>query len=225
MPDQLGLAYPTAFGPGLPYVEPRQPGRVASLLGNLSLATPPIGLAVTLADAKLHCRVDHADEDGVITDLIYDAADWVEKNVDGHRQLLTATFDVDAKGWWCQTLCLPRPPLRSVAWVKYYATDGTLTTLATSYYAVRTPWRQPGAIDRAPNQMFPPVQCDKPFPVTVRFSAGYGAAADIPRTLRRAILLLVGHWYANREAVGSVGKEVELALNSCLDSECYGSHA
>jgi uncharacterized phiE125 gp8 family phage protein len=38
----------------------------------------------------------------------------------------------------------------------------------------------------------------------VAYKAGYGdAAADVPQALRQAILLLVGHWFAQREAVAS----------------------
>jgi len=42
--------------------------------------------------------------------------------------------------------------------------------------------------------------------IEIDFTAGYGAAAsDVPAPLRQAVLLLVAHWYENREpiAVGS----------------------
>jgi uncharacterized phiE125 gp8 family phage protein len=38
--------------------------------------------------------------------------------------------------------------------------------------------------------------------VQIRFIAGYGdAASDVPQAIKQAILLLVGHWFENREAV------------------------
>jgi uncharacterized phiE125 gp8 family phage protein len=40
--------------------------------------------------------------------------------------------------------------------------------------------------------------------VTVRFVAGYGAnPGDVPEPLRQAMLLLIGHYYENREAVAA----------------------
>ena len=40
------------------------------------------------------------------------------------------------------------------------------------------------------------------YPVEVRFIAGYGTAGtSVPETFRQAMLLLIGHWYENREEV------------------------
>ena len=37
--------------------------------------------------------------------------------------------------------------------------------------------------------------------LTVDYTAGYGAAADVPGDLKQAVLTLVAHWYENRDAV------------------------
>jgi len=42
--------------------------------------------------------------------------------------------------------------------------------------------------------------------VTVRFVSGYGLAAAVPTLLKQAMLLLIGHWYANRESVVMTGR-------------------
>jgi hypothetical protein len=42
-----------------------------------------------------------------------------------------------------------------------------------------------------------------------------GGFSDV-EGLRAAIKLLVGHWYENREAVGTVGAEVALAVESLI---------
>ena len=54
--------------------------------------------------------------------------------------------------------------------------------------------------------------------VTVTYTAGY-AAGEEPQSLIQAMLLLVGHFYANREAVtlggtSSAPQEVPLAVES-----------
>lgn len=38
-------------------------------------------------------------------------------------------------------------------------------------------------------------------PIRVEFTAGFGAAADVPADLKAAILILAAHWYKNREIV------------------------
>ena len=40
--------------------------------------------------------------------------------------------------------------------------------------------------------------------VRVDFTCGYGAASDVPEPIKRAVLLLVGTLYANRESVAPV---------------------
>jgi hypothetical protein len=50
----------------------------------------------------------------------------------------------------------------------------------------------------------------------VRYRAGY--AGDIPSGIRVAILLMIGHWYANREAVvvGTITSELPMAVDRLL---------
>ena len=45
--------------------------------------------------------------------------------------------------------------------------------------------------------------------VQIEYVAGYGAAASVPQVFKQAILLLVGHWYANRESsiVGTISED------------------
>jgi len=37
--------------------------------------------------------------------------------------------------------------------------------------------------------------------VTVRFVAGYGDAGDVPQAIKQAILILIAHWYEQRDPV------------------------
>lgn len=210
-----------------PYSAPAQPTYYTSLLGSLELVTAPSGQVLTTAEAKLHLRVDHTDDDGYINDLIIRAAEYAEKNISGHRQLLTATYDLPVRDWWTGPLRLPRPPLVSVTSLKYYDTAGVQQTVSSTLYEVRTPWRQPGWIERAPTKTWPAAyQSDRRFPLTIRFVSGYGAAAAVPTTLKQAMLLLIGHWYEHRLAVGPMNlRDIPLAVASLLDCESYGSYA
>lgn len=60
--------------------------------------------------------------------------------------------------------------------------------------------------------------------VQVVYVAGYGAASDVPANVRQAILLQVGHMYANREAVvtGTIATTIPLAVRSLLGASEVG---
>ena len=55
--------------------------------------------------------------------------------------------------------------------------------------------------------------------IEINIAAGYGnGAANVPETIRRAILLLVAHWFENRAAVevGTVLRQTPLAVLALL---------
>jgi uncharacterized phiE125 gp8 family phage protein len=203
---------------------------VAAVLGSLELVTAASAQAVTTADAKTHLKIEADAEDDYVAGLILDAQDYLEKEVSGHRQIMPATYDVRAEDFaaWPDVLPLPRPPLSSVTSVKYFDADGVETTVAASTYLVRTPWRQPGTIELAPDQSWPTdLQTDRRQPVTIRIVAGYASEAAVPRNVRRAILLLCGHWHLNRESQvtsGGVPQDLAFAVSALLEQEGWGSY-
>ena len=227
MSDKIGLAYPTQWGPQNPYAEPRHGHWVPELLGDLERITPPTGAVATLTEVKDQCNVDFTDADAILTDILGGATELAEDTIDGKRQLLTATFDAPCRGWWGRELQLPRPPLQSVTYIQYFDSAGNLQTLATSNYTVRTPWRGPGRIQRAPNVVFPPLQRDNEFPVTIRFVCGYGAEADVPLAAKRAILMICDHAFRYRGGDDEQGKssalEIPPAALNLLRSLSWGS--
>ncbi len=92
------------------------------------------------------------------------------------------------------------PPLASVTSVKYPDSAGTQTTLAASEYTVDTAVT-PGRLFLKYGHYWPVTILQPHSAVVVRFVAGFGAASAVPEDLRQALLLLVGHFYENREAV------------------------
>ncbi len=184
-----------------PYDAPRQPPFRPSMIGPLELVTAATGQVLTTAEAKAHLRVDITEDDTLIDNLIREATRLCEEETLGSRQFLTATFDLPVAQWWWDTpLTIPRPPLASVASVKYYDPAGVQQTLSTDYYEVRTPWRMPGWIARKANQTFPAHQCDRPYPITVRFDCGYGTAEFVPDLAKAAIKMVIHDRYNLRGA-------------------------
>jgi uncharacterized phiE125 gp8 family phage protein len=153
---------------------------------------------VTLAEAKAHVRVDHADDDSLITALIAAATD----HLDGYtgilgRALITQTWRQDFAAF-APKLRLALRPVASVASVTYFDGDNASQTLSASIYGLFEDGAGPYiALD--PDQTWPG-SYRRVDGVSVTYVAGEAAAA-VPNAIKQAILLLVGHWYANREAV------------------------
>lgn len=182
---------------------------------------PPAGfgtLPVSLDTVKMHLRVDFSHEDSLITDLIQTARDHVETVLG--RSLINQQWTAQRE---CFPSCsnrleLPVAPLQSVQSVTYYDSAGVSQTLNSSKYSVIKDDTTPGWIELVPNETWPATQY-RSDAVTVTFTAGYGATVStVPAAARNAMLLLMGHWYANREATGttSIPKQIELGVETLL---------
>lgn len=182
----------------------------------LSQVTAPAETPVTLSEAKAHLRVLNVSQDALITALIEAATTHLEgrHGILG-RALVTQTWDtrIDRFPWQARgRLELPLPPLQTVTWIKYIDDVGAEQTLATDQYAV-DPQHLIGCVRPAYGKQWPTTLCDEGA-VRIRFVAGYGAASAVPRPIKQAILLLVGHWWVHREAVGDAGGPMALAVEA-----------
>lgn len=151
--------------------------------------------AVDLTAAKLHLRVDHAEEDALITQLIAAAVDMASQHTG--RSIAKCTWDLRLDAFPIAGLRLLWPPVLAVAEVKYVDVAGADQVLATAQYVV-DPHSEPGRLVAAVGETWPATAA-VPNAVTVRYTAGYGAAC--PEAIRQWILLQVGHWYRNRESI------------------------
>lgn len=172
---------------------------------------------VTLKEAKLHLRVDWPQEDDLINRLIGAARRRVEEWE--WRSHITQTWKAEADDFDCisdgdGTIWLPRPNLISVTSVKYYDNTDTQQTLtASTDYEVDASSR-PGRIALPENKSWPDVD-ERVNAVEIIYTAGYGAASDVPEETKAAILLLVEHWYRNRGVMGP-SMEMPMGVKSLL---------
>ena len=191
------------------------------MIAATSLVTPPATEPISVLQAKDHLREDGSDQDDVIERLISAARRKVER--DSWRVLVTQTWDVFYDSFpppGC-SLVLPKPPLQSVTSVKYHDADGTTeTTLAGSTYIVDAA-SEPGRIALHDGEEWPSDTLRPANGVEVRIVAGYGAASAVPDHLVQAMLLLIGHWYEQREAAisGTIIQSVPLAYHDLALSE------
>lgn len=184
---------------------------------NYSIITPVSTEPITVDEAKLHVRMTSSEtaEDTLLGSLITAAREYCE-NYTG-RALATQTIEAYLDRFPCfYEIELPRAPVQSVSSVKYKDSAGTETTLpANTDYLVD--------VDRSVGRIVLPYGVSWPSftpypvnPVRIRFVAGYTEANLIPKTIKQAMLLLIGHWYANREAVGTTKGEMDFAVKSLL---------
>lgn len=168
----------------------------------VSLVTAPTQEPITLAEAKANSRIDTSDEDTLVTNLIIAAREWCEEYTG--RSFAQQTWDLFLDSF-PDVIDIPKPPLQSVTHVKYYDTDGVQQTLSNTVYTVDTD-STTGRVYLAYGESWPSYQAIRKT-IEVRFVAGYdddGAsppdyAANIPQRVKQACLLLVSHWFENRE--------------------------
>jgi uncharacterized phiE125 gp8 family phage protein len=181
----------------------------------LTRVTAPVGYPVTLAQAKAQTRVDFDDEDTLMDALITAASDAVE-DMSG-RPLLTQTWRV-ATGKPERRVYL-RAPVQAITSIQYYDATNTLQTADAADYLLISD------DDRAwiePLSGWPSL-CDRADAFRVTFTAGYGAADDVPLALRQAILMLVAHFYEHREAVSDMSlREAPMAVEMLIGTKRVG---
>lgn len=172
---------------------------------------------LTPAEAKAHLRVDHADDDTLITALIEAATTHLDgwSGILG-RALVSQTWrqDFDAFG---EYLRLPLGPVVSISSVTYYDINDASQTVASASYALLADGFGP-YVGLVPGYTWPSVSSIRNAPVSVTYVAGYGTAAAVPRAIKQAALLLIAHWYDFREAVmaGQAPTELPLGVRALL---------
>lgn len=172
----------------------------------LTLITPPAVEPISLADAKAHLRVNHTDEDALISALIKAARQHLE-GPRGYlaRALVTQTWELTLDSFYAGSIQIPLPPLQSVVSVKYTDADGFEQTVAPVDYYVDAA-NEPGWLVGVAAW---PGTLSAINALRVRFVAGYAPdassppdlTANIPFDIRAAMLLHIGSLYAHREQV------------------------
>lgn len=147
---------------------------------------------ITLAEAKLHLRVDGSDEDSLITALI--KAVRIACEVECRRTMLDSTWEL-VQDAFSPALELHNPPLIAITSVKYIDLNGAEQTLDPQDYTLDKD-TEPGWLVPAYGKRWPDTR-DQVNAVRVRYRAGY---TTVPEVLRAWMFLHIGHYYKNREA-------------------------
>lgn len=183
----------------------------------LKQTSAPATEPITITEAKLQCRVEISDDDDLFNNIIIPGArQYIEDAA--RRAFITQTWRLSLDKWPdCNYIQLPKPPLISVTSVTYTDNAGSATVLSSALYGVDTD-SEPGRVVLNYGEVWPSNTLRTMNPIQIVYVAGYGAASAVPARFKQAILLLVGHWYENREGVmlGTISKEIELAVESLI---------
>lgn len=182
-------------------------------MGSSVLVTGPDHEPIDLDEAKAHLNIDSTDDDVYISALITAAREWVENFT--QRALITQTwyYYVDS---FRREIVLPFPKLRSVTAITYVDTNGDTQTLSSTVYTADA-YKEPGRIVLAYGRSWPSTR-SQINAVRIEYVAGYEDASDVPQSIKHAMMIMISHWYENREpvVVGSNVASVPMSVEALL---------
>ena len=167
---------------------------------------------ITLAEVRQHLRLpENETEDNLLLSLITTARSYCEHYT--RRALAEQTLEVYLDRFLStDPIELPCPPLQSVTEIGYKDSTGEETILSPSDYLVDSV-SESGQILPAIGTNWPAFTPYPASPIRIRFVAGY---EELPVSIRLAMLLLIGHWYENREATGNASSVIDFSVHSLL---------
>lgn len=160
--------------------------------------TPPDYLPLTLAEVKLHLRIDGTTEDAMLPALLGAAVDTCQQLTG--RSLMSQAWRLTLDGF-DDVMPLPWPTVQTIESVQYKDANSATQTLDVSVYL-----RNGDKVFRASGKTWPAV-LDEPGAVWVDYTAGYSTGTEaqqqaaVPYGIKAWLLLKVGTLYANRESI------------------------
>jgi len=154
---------------------------------------PPLAEPLTLAEAKAHLRLDGADEDALIGSLISTAREHLERETG--LCLMAQTWRLYLDRWPCDgVIRILKSPVQAIQSVTIYDAAGNAVDVSLEDHLLDGKGRPARLWLRStidPGQALNGIEID--------FSAGYGeAGTDVLDTLKRAMLIHIGHMFAFR---------------------------
>ncbi|EDQ33762.1 phage conserved hypothetical protein [Hoeflea phototrophica DFL-43] len=156
---------------------------------------PPLAEPVTLADLKAHLRIDVNDEDALLESLIRVARAHLEA-VTG-TALMPRGLRLVLDDWpEAPVIQLGKTPVQSIDAIRVYDADGLPRELALSGMLLDATARPARLVIK-----------ERPRPgqaingIEIEFTAGFGAANEVPPELIRAVLIHAAYLHEFRGAV------------------------
>lgn len=172
---------------------------------------------VTLAEMKLHLRVDLAEEDDLISGYIAAARAWCEDQAERWFAQRTMIGVLDSFPPGRDPIVFPRVGVSSVDTIDYLGADEQTEQLTApdNFRLSNAGIAKPRIV---PVVDWPGLSSSgMPDLVTIEFTAGVPVESMDPR-LKVAVKLIAAHFYANREAevTGTISTEIQLGARRIM---------
>tara|TARA_R110002050_G_scaffold2385_2_gene13909 strand:+ start:2451 stop:3029 length:579 start_codon:yes stop_codon:yes gene_type:complete len=158
---------------------------------------------LTTSEVKSHLKVDTTADDTLIDNLIIAATNSCQEYT--NRFFIETEITQYGDKWSDVAELFKSPVIADLFNILYYDTNGDPQVLATSKYTLDN-ISEPARLAPAPGESWPDI-IDGLNAVEVNYKVGTRLAANVDNAIKQALLLTIGHWYQNREAV-IVGRQV-----------------
>ena len=165
---------------------------------SLAVVTAATSAPIAQSEAKAHLRVMTSDEDSYITSLITAATQAAQNYTNSY--FINTTLRMNFSYFPDSEFRLYGGKINSVSNIKYYNASDVLTTWDASNYSVNLD-SEPCLITYGSSSTVPNTYI-KTNAVVATYVSGYGpSSSDVPMSIRQAILILIGHFFENRQEV------------------------
>jgi len=173
---------------------------------------------VTVAECKADLRIQHSAEDDLIESLIADATDYMDapNGVIG-KALITQTWEISTRISIVDSrIYIPITPVQEISSIQYYDAENATQSLDVDDFLLIGD-ENSAFIEPLSGTSWPSTY-DRPDAVKITVIAGFGDYQNqVPNSIRRAIRLLVAHWFEHRHAVTeSSYSEMPLAVENLV---------
>lgn len=181
-----------------------------SLNQSVAVISAPPAEPVSLADAKLWCKVDYTDDDTIIAMIVQAARERAE-DITGHA-FVQRQLEMRLDSFPDENIIeLPFPPLQSVDYIKYIDGDGALQTLTGSPSLwIEDAASRPARIQTLDGGSWPATKTQIAA-VRIGFTCGYAPSvgsptdygANVPNLVKQWMQLRIATFYDNRGSLFS----------------------
>lgn len=188
----------------------------------VTVSTPPAEAPVSLTEAKAHLRVEWTDEDTIIQAYL-DAAIAVLDGPTGWlgRAMCAQSWQHVCGGTHFGKVWLTAQPnaLSSIYYLDPTTEAETLAPIAD--FRIHSDGYQFAVVPKTGKTW--PATANRSDALKLTFTTGYGGASSVPKPIKQAILLLVGHWFKEREAATVVAmRELPFGVQALLNTYKIG---
>lgn len=184
------------------------------------LLTGPSAEPLSVDEVKAHLRVDAPDDDALINALITAVRQYCEQIT--ARSLVAQKWSFVMDSFYSQdsqVVYLEKGPITAIDSITYTDMGGVTQTMPATDYAVDLS----GTLARITPRFGKiwPITLPQIASAAVNFTAGYGAAIDVPQGLKSWMKLRIGSLYENREDVLTGARIIVLEMpfvDSLLDA-------